>query len=273
MADNRADFLSILFSCNRPPGLTIDESIDRILDAYLKAYQNGNRDAPLFRANLQSIKDRLIEKHGFQLSADDLESIEHVLAVFHAYGQQINYNSKFPAVDAASLTSNYQGTNFATVMSAKDGAGIQHGFLSSEDNYRLIRDFEIRNLVVPIVGDFGGPTALKAVGQYLKDHSATISAFYVSNVEQYLFQQSMLQGDGRSVSVVGSAPNFYNNVATLPVDETSVFIRSGTPNMGGTGPSYYTNFSQLSPILVTLDALKSGRILVYADVFKIRVPD
>ena len=39
-----------------------------------------------------------------------------------------------------------------------------------------------------------------------------MSAFYVSNVEQYLFQDS-------------KARAFYENVATLPVNDTSVFIR------------------------------------------------
>ena len=43
-----------------------------------------------------------------------------------------------------------------------------------------------KNLIVPVVGDFAGPKALRAVGQYLKDHDATLAAFYVSNVEQYL---------------------------------------------------------------------------------------
>jgi len=280
MADNRAEFLSILFSCKRPPGLTTETTIDRLLDAYLKAYQNANIDDAVFRANLHSIENRLTEKHGFKLSAGDLETIEHVLNVFHAYGPQIHYNSKYPAVDAASPIGNFQGTNFATVMSAADMSGKQRGFLASEENYRQIRDFEMKNLVVPVVGDFGGPTALRAVGQYLKDHGATVSAFYVSNVEQYLFQQSMLQIDvdpnGRGAShpsVVGAARNFYNNVATLPLDETSVFIRSGTPNMGGIGSSYYTNFSQLSPILVMLDAFKTGVILRYSDVFNIRIPE
>ena len=37
-------------------------------------------------------------------------------------------------------------------------------------------------------------------------------AFYVSNVEQYLFQD-------------GKDGPFYDNVATLPVDSASVFIR------------------------------------------------
>jgi len=110
----------------------------------------------------------------------------------------------------------------------------------------------------------------------LKDHGANVSAFYVSNVEQYLFQQSIFQLNGGAFTVqpiVGSARNFYSNVATFPLDETSVFIRSGTPNLGETGVSYYTNFSQLSPILVTLDAFKTGVIRGYPDVFKIRVPD
>ena len=39
-----------------------------------------------------------------------------------------------------------------------------------------------------------------------------VSAFYVSNVEQYLFQD-------------GKARAFYDNVATLPLTDTSVFIR------------------------------------------------
>jgi len=39
-----------------------------------------------------------------------------------------------------------------------------------------------------------------------------VSAFYLSNVEQYLFQDS-------------KATAFYENVAQLPITDTSVFIR------------------------------------------------
>jgi hypothetical protein len=275
MADDRADFLSILFSCKRPSGLTNDSSIDSMLDAYLRAYQNGNYDGPLFRANLQSIKERLAEKHGFKLDADEFETIEHVYSVFNTYGPQTNYTSNYPAVSVSNLNSNFQGTNFTTVMVATDPAGRQLGFLASEENYRLMRDFEMKNLVVPVVGDFGGPTALRAVGQYLKDHSATVSAFYTSNVEQYLFQPiGMDVSANRGIQLInGGARNFYSNVATLPIDETSVFIRSGTPNLGGTGPSYYTNSSQIAPILATLNAFKTGVITSYPDIFKIRKPE
>ena len=69
-----------------------------------------------------------------------------------------------------------------------------------------------KNLIVPLSGDFGGPKAIRAVGAYLKKQGGTVSAFYVSNVEQYLFQD-------------GKATAFYENVATLPLTEASVFIR------------------------------------------------
>ena len=57
------------------------------------------------------------------------------------------------------------------------------------------------------------PKALRAVGAYLAIAGATVTAFYTSNVEQYLFQD-------------GSGADFARNVATLPVDESSTFIRA-----------------------------------------------
>jgi len=72
---------------------------------------------------------------------------------------------------------------------------------------------EERNLIVPLTGNFAGPTAVRAVGQWARDHGTKVTTFYLSNVEQYLFQQD-------------EAQRFYENVATLPIDSTSMFIRS-----------------------------------------------
>ena len=74
-----------------------------------------------------------------------------------------------------------------------------------------------------VVGNFGGPKALRAVGKYIRDHHEVVTTFYVSNVEQYLFQD-------------GIWPDFYQNVATLPVDDASTFVRSVSTRMGYTGP-------------------------------------
>ena len=51
------------------------------------------------------------------------------------------------------------------------------------------------------------------MGQYLHDHGAKVGVFYLSNVEMYLGQQNLWD-------------EFCRNAATLPVDASSLFIRS-----------------------------------------------
>src|SRR5688572_29583261 len=48
-----------------------------------------------------------------------------------------------------------------------------------------------RNLVSRWWGDFAGPKSIRAVGRYLKAQGATVTAFYLSNVEQYLTQNGV----------------------------------------------------------------------------------
>jgi hypothetical protein len=58
MADNRADFLSLLFDRKRPDGLNARSSAQALFDAY----RNVQPDRARFEANLQAIKDRLTQR-------------------------------------------------------------------------------------------------------------------------------------------------------------------------------------------------------------------
>jgi hypothetical protein len=98
-------------------------------------------------------------------------------------------------------------------MVAADGAGVARGYLTSADRFAFLKELESRNMLVPVVGNFGGPRAIRKVGAYLKEKGAIVSAFYLSNVEQYLRQDGLWSA-------------FCANVATLPLDDTSMFIRS-----------------------------------------------
>ncbi len=98
-------------------------------------------------------------------------------------------------------------------MVADDGAGRARSFLSSEESFTVLKDLHAKNLLVPVVGNFAGPKALRGVAGYVRDHGALVSAFYVSNVEQYLDRN-------------GIWGQFCANVATLPLDESSTFIKS-----------------------------------------------
>ena len=70
-----------------------------------------------------------------------------------------------------------------------DAAGVEHSYLADEANFQTLRNYEVNNLLVPLVGDFGGNKALRTLGQYLRDHGATVTLFYTSNVEQYLSER------------------------------------------------------------------------------------
>ena len=71
-------------------------------------------------------------------------------------------------------------------MVADDGKGQHRSFLANEENFQVLKELHEKNLLVPVVGNFAGPKALRAVGRYLKERDALVSAFYLSNVEQYL---------------------------------------------------------------------------------------
>jgi len=225
MSKDRADFVSRLFARKRPDGLTITSSARDIFDAFLEVEPSKE----LFEANLKAIQNHLQKDHGFPLSAGDLEGIEWALGNYYRYGPGINYNSSAseaaPEIVGATgfgRRGGFGGVTYADLMMADDGNGVFRSYLGNEENFLFLKELETKNLLVPVVGDFGGSKALREVGKYLKSIDAMVSAFYLSNVEQYLSQ------DGKTGA-------FLANVATLPIDQSSTFIRSGGFGFPGGG--------------------------------------
>jgi hypothetical protein len=217
LSEDRADFVSRLFSRERPEGLTSKSTAEEIFTAYLTA--EGSRE--LFEENLKAIEDVLVDKHGFPLSMGDMEGIRWALGNYYQFGPSINYNSSLsadiPPAIVGAFGGNRGGNNgvtYASLMMSDDSRGENRSYLANEENFIYLKNLEARNLIVPVVGDFGGPTAIRAVGRYLKSIDAVVSTFYLSNVEQYLVQD-------------GKWNNFCSSVLTLPLDGTSTFIRSG----------------------------------------------
>jgi hypothetical protein len=130
-----------------------------------------------------------------------------------------------------------------------------------------MKDFESKNLLVPVVGDFAGPKAIRAVAKYLKEHDAVVGAFYTSNVEQYLWQD-------------GVADRYYRNVETLPLDAGSTFIRSigggfrGFPSSAnGNPPIQRVRGGRLASVICSIEdllkAFNEGKVTSYADVISL----
>jgi hypothetical protein len=267
LAPDRAAFLSLLFSRPRPAGLDSTTNPIKLFEAFIDA----PADSAAYRRNQAAIKDQLTKKRGFALTREDSASLDYVYGAFFEAGPLISYTfrpgsgsaryngeritlrSSAGDVIGATVFPSMRGgmANYAELQSATDGAGNYLAFLASENAYRYVRDMHLRNMIVPVVGNFAGPKAIRAVGDYLRAHNATVTAFYLSNVEQYLFQQG---DDWRK---------WFENVASLPLDSTSTFIRSGR---GGTSNGVIGLASMLASMQDQVKMYRDGKILTYYDV-------
>jgi hypothetical protein len=247
-SSDRADFLARLFARPRPTGLDTGSTAD----AMFGAYQAVARDTIVARKNLAAIRDRLTKQHGFTLSDDDLSTIAYVYAAFVDAGPDLTYNFA-----QGRLGYGRGMPSYAQLQIEADSAGVRRSYMATEANFRALKELEVNNLVVPIVGDFAGPKAIRAVSGYLKDHNATVTAFYLSNVEQYLFNQ---EDDWR---------RFFGNVGTLPLDSASTFIRSVFNGMGfnRAGPGMRAQ-QMLASMLTQVRLFNEGRLSSYYDVIQ-----
>jgi hypothetical protein len=244
LSTDRAEFISRLFSRPRPKDVGADTSAS----ALFAAFANETTDDARFKENVKAVEDRLIKTHGFGLTPDDLQGIEYVYGMFHTFGPDLTYSSSNAARRGNGTGYGGRGgfggrgmPTYADLQTATDFAGDSRSYLGTEANFQAMKAFEAKNLLVPVVGDFAGPKALRAIGAYLTEHHAVVNVFYTSNVEQYLFQN-------------GVAAEYYANVATMPIDESSAFIRSARGQ------------DVIDPIGPFLKDLSDGKIRGYADV-------
>jgi hypothetical protein len=239
---DRAEFLSRLFSRYRPESLGDHPGAA----ALVAAYQESEPSAAFFDGNLKLVLEHLERTKGFALSNEDKAGVRRVYQAFFDSGPDLTYT----------FLGGYGGfmgmPTYGELMTEDDGHNTNWNFLAAEDNYKRVQHLQKNNLIVPIVGDFAGPKAIRSIAQYLKTHNAVLTVFYTSNVEQYLFQDDE------------NWRRFYANVGTLPADSSSVFIR------------YVLNswrFSRRSRTLMSsipdlLAAYDRGRIRSYYDVIE-----
>jgi len=239
MSEDRADFVSRLFSRKRPTGLGKASTAAELF----RAYEAAPADQRLFDSNLRAIVDNLTSSHHLPLGSRDLASLSYVYTTFFREGPGLNFSAGGRA-DASMPT-------YADLMTQTDANGQHHSYLASEERYVFVRKLEGDNLVIPVVGDFGGQTAIGDVGRYLSSHDTTVTAFYLSNVERYLFDRRR------------SWRRFYENVALLPYHDKSIFIRAILNRPAS------TLVSLVSPIADLMKAFEDGRIHEYQDVFSI----
>jgi hypothetical protein len=205
LSPDRVQFLSRLLSRPLPKDKVLkgDAPIQEIV-AY---FSQAAADEKTYAANLAAVRKTIEEEFQFPLSESDLKSLDYVYKSFREDGLDIAYRMDdsrggyFPT---------FRDLILQTDLNNKLG-----NFLAVAEDYEFLRNMHRKNLIIPVVGDFGGKKALRAVGDYLRKNGFTLTAFYTSNVEQYLFQNEIFAA-------------FAENVRTLPINDRSLFIRSAT---------------------------------------------
>jgi len=247
LSRDRADFLSRLFARPRPPKLDDKTPVEELFDAYQLAAPSDE----LFQKNLQEASDHLTKVHKFGMTPDDLRGMEYVYTAFFKAGPDLNYS-----FSGGPFGGGFRFPTYAVLMTETDARGDHRSYLATEANYRIVREMELHNAIIPLTGDFAGPKALRSVGRYLKDHDATVTAIYTSNVEQYLFQSDV------------NWRRYYANVAMLPITPKTTFIRS-VSNRGVPGPGYGPRAqTRLCSVADLLRAFNRGMITQYYDVIQ-----
>jgi hypothetical protein len=245
LSPTRADFVSRLFSRKRPAGLDEKSSAGALFAAYEKVASG----ADLYMQNLEAVKGSF-KTHGYRLSSEDVNRVEYVYQVFFRGGAAINYS--FASTSPATSTPSY--TQIATMT---DDEGHNWSYLATEENFQYVREMQRKNLFVPLVGNFAGPTTIRSIARYLKENNANVSAFYASNVESYLDEKQ--------------TRDFYGNLLSLPVDATTTTIRY-VDFMHNTALTWWNAslmyIQVVSPMSDLVNLANAGRIPVYNELLK-----
>jgi hypothetical protein len=241
LSPNRVQFMSRLFSKPLPKEKL--PAADAAINDLLSFFSKMPADGKAYEANLATIRKTIQEEFQFPLNAEDQKSLEYIYKSFRDDGLDISY--RMDGVGAFFPT-------FKEIIAETDLNGKQGNFLASVDDYDFVRGMHSKNLIIPVVGDFGGKKAIASIADYLKKNGVTVAAFYTSNVEQYLFESGVFEA-------------FANNVRKLPINDKSLFIRSALSRSSHPAASGHLLFTILQQMTVFIQDFDEKRYQSYYD--------
>ena len=215
---NRSEYLANLFSRPKPKKVA---GTDPDISALLLAFEKTAPSERLFRKNLKEALTFIREHCQFPIHDKDAGTIEGIYREF--FDQQLDI--RFRSFGRPSFRFY---PSFKDILVERDLEGKFGNYLNSEADFQFVKQMHSRNLIVPVVGDFAGPKALRTVGEYLKGLGQTVSVFYVSNVEFYLIQNGVLTVSLRMSSncpfqtrACSSAPIFASPIQSVAPDTSA----------------------------------------------------
>jgi hypothetical protein len=250
LSGTRIEYMSLLFGRTAPASLDgwRQADMDR-LTAYIDNQQSSPDDVAAMRVKV----DAAIRKSGVPLSASDFQTIDRFHRAFIDAGLPLKFETKGRRPQPYYPT--YRDLLFET-----DAQGRMRNFLAVEDDYQFVRSLQQQDLIVPVVGDLSGPSAIVAIGRLMTERGDRLSAFYASNVEFYLY------GDDKFAK-------FVDNVSRLPRTNRSLIIRAIFAGGLGFVPHALPGYASASVVQPVDDLVKgyaAGRFKTYRELIGLR---
>ena len=202
-ARNRLDFLCLLLG-RQPPGdlaAWTNRPLTELLEYVDKTPADSGRHSRTDAGLIERIKG-----YGLPVTAVDSSTIKKFHDEFMRNGSALRFTtygrgprSYYPTIRQLYLE--------------KDLAGREASFLAREEDFRFLQGLERQGRVIPVVGDFGGATAFRRIGKFLADRHESVTLFYASNVEFYIFRQQAFR-------------RYAANVRSLPWAKKGLVVRS-----------------------------------------------
>src|SRR5215510_2445726 len=148
--------------------------------AQVVAFVDAQRPEPARQVHLRKQLRSAIVEFGVPLSAGDLETVDRFHSAFTGAGLDLRFNThgRAPRPYYPTLRELLLGT---------DGTGTTWNYLAEEGAFQFLKSLQARNRVIPVVGDVSGTHAMRAIAASIARQGRRVSAFYVSNVETYLY--------------------------------------------------------------------------------------
>jgi hypothetical protein len=244
MSRDRTEYLSLLFA--RPPPEADRSSKDGAGKTDLRSlvqHFDAQRPSP---AQVESIRAPLhatIAGFGVPLSTADRETINRFHRTFIDSGLSLKFQSAGRAPRSVYPT-------YRDLLLETDRSGNQANYLASDAAFQVVKKLQAQDQVIPVVGNLAGDRALASIARLMIERGDRLSAFYLSNVELYLWQD-------------GAFPQFMTNLARLPSGPRSVVIRAvfGT-TIDESVPGYYST-SVVQPVADLVRNHQQGRYRSY----------
>lgn len=210
LARDRADFLSRLLG--KPLAADFRSDPESDAEDLIERFSRIPSQESAYASQFEEIWKGLRQRFPRLVLEEDKPTLERISRPFYEFGFGLRFRSHGRRPRAFYPT-------FGQLILATDLDARRGHYLQSEDDFQDLKRMQEENRIIPIVGDFAGSHALRSAGRYLERQGLPISAFYMSNVEFYLFQS-------------GAYRSFVDNLRSLPIDQGSLFIRSHFGNFG-----------------------------------------